>query len=133
MVTAVLADVANDGQPKRVRCQRVNGLQIPWELKSSPGQVSHILKRHKLGRADGASLTGVPLRTGSAGGVIHIDIRKLNHFNKIGHPVTDDRSGKSDQCSVDFEPRSWSARRNVALLPTAVDSIGDRTVRTNLQ
>jgi hypothetical protein len=80
-----------------LRRQRRTGQQIAVELGISPATVSRILKRLGLNRL-GALEPAAPVRRyerDKPGEMIHIDIKKLGRFNRIGHRITGDRRGQS--------------------------------------
>lgn len=89
----------------RLRRQRFTGKQIAVQLKLSPATVSRILKRLGLNRI--AALEPVaPVRRyerAKPGEMIHIDIKKLGRFNRIGHRITGDRKGQSNSRGVGWE------------------------------
>jgi len=81
-------------QVERLRRQRHTGKQIAAELHLSPATVSRILKRLGLNRID-ALEPAVPVRRyerAKPGEMIHIDIKKLGRFNRVGHRITGDPS-----------------------------------------
>lgn len=81
-------------QVEALRRQRRTGKQIAAELRISPATVSRILKRLGLNRID-ALEPAVPVRRYERerpGEMIHIDIKKLGRFNKVGHRISGDRS-----------------------------------------
>ena len=77
-----------------LRRQRYTGKQIAAEVGISPATVSRIL--HRLGLNRLAALEPAePIRRYERqhpGELIHIDIKKLGRFNRIGHRITGDRS-----------------------------------------
>lgn len=90
---------------ERLRRQRVTGKQIAAQLQLSPATVSRILKRLGLNRI-GALEPAAPVRRyerARPGELIHIDIKKLGRFNKIGHRITGDRRGQSNSRGVGWE------------------------------
>jgi transposase len=88
---AVVAEV------ERLRRQRYTGQQIAVELRISPATVSRILRRLGLNRL-AALEPAEPVRRYERehpGELIHIDIKKLGRFNRVGHRITGDRRGQS--------------------------------------
>src|ERR671936_172378 len=80
-----------------LRRQRYTGKQIAGELGISPATVSRILRRLGLNRLS-ALEPAEPIRRYERqhpGELIHIDIKKLGKFNRIGHRITGDRTGQS--------------------------------------
>lgn len=89
----------------RLRRQRVTGKQIAAQFKLSPATVSRILKRLGLNRI-AALEPAAPVRRyerEKPGEMIHINIKKLGRFNKIGHRITGDRKGQSNSRGVGWE------------------------------
>jgi len=84
-----------------LRRQRWTGKQIAVEVGVSPATVSRILKRLGLNRL--AALEPVePVRRYQRehpGELIHIDIKKLGRFDRIGHRITGKRTGNSSRGS----------------------------------
>jgi transposase-like protein len=92
-------------QVEALRRARRTGKQIASELCLSPASVSRILKRLGLNRI-GALEPANPVRRyerAKPGEMIHIDIKKLGRFNKIGHRITGDRKGQSNNRGVGWE------------------------------
>lgn len=88
-----------------LRRQRYTGQQIAAELGISPATVSRILKRLGLNRLS-ALEPAEPIRRYERerpGEIIHIDIKKLGRFNRIGHRITGDRTGQSNARGVGWE------------------------------
>lgn len=76
-----------------LRRQRFTGKQIAAEVGVSPATVSRILKRLGLNRIR-ALEPAEPVRRYERehpGELIHIDIKKLGRFDRIGHRITGDR------------------------------------------
>jgi transposase InsO family protein len=90
---------------ERLRRRRFTGKQIAAELGISPATVSRILKRLGLNRID-ALEPAIPVQRYEherPGEMIHIDIKKLGRFNRIGHRITGDRGGQSNSRGVGGE------------------------------
>jgi transposase InsO family protein len=88
-----------------LRRQRYTGKQIAAELDISPATVSRILRRLGLNRLC-ALEPAEPVRRyerDKPGEMIHIDIKKLGRFNRIGHRITGDRRGQSNSRGVGWE------------------------------
>jgi transposase InsO family protein len=88
-----------------LRRQRHTGKQIAAEVGISAATVSRILKRLGLNRLS-ALEPAEPVRRyerASPGEIIHIDIKKLGKFNRIGHRITGDRTGQSNTRGVGWE------------------------------
>jgi transposase InsO family protein len=89
----------------QLRRQRFTGKQIAAELGVSPATVSRILKRLGLNRID-ALEPAAPVRRyerARPGEMIHIDIKKLGRFNRVGHRITGDRRGQSNSRGIGWE------------------------------
>jgi transposase InsO family protein len=88
-----------------LRRQRRTGQQIAGQLGISPATVSRILRRLGLNRLS-ALEPAEPVRRyerDHPGEMIHIDIKKLGRFNRIGHRITGDRTGQSNSRGVGWE------------------------------
>ena len=88
-----------------LRRQRHTGVQIAGELGLSPATVSRILRRLGLNRLC-ALEPAEPVRRyerDRPGEMIHVDIKKLGRFNKIGHRITGDRTRQSNGRGVGWE------------------------------
>ncbi len=88
-----------------LRRQRFTGKQIAAELGISPATVSRILKRLGLNHIQ-ALEPAEPVRRyerDHPGELIHIDIKKLGRFERIGHRITGDpQQGKSRGAGWEF-------------------------------
>ena len=88
-----------------LRRQRHTGEQIAAEVGVSAATVSRILKRLGLNRLS-ALEPAEPIRRyerAAPGEIIHIDIKKLGKFNRIGHGVTGDRTGQNKSRGIGWE------------------------------
>jgi transposase InsO family protein len=88
-----------------LRRQRFTGKQIAAELGVSPATVSRTLRRLGLNRLS-ALEPAEPVRRyerAHPGELLHIDIKKLGKFNRIGHRITGDRTGQSNSRGVGWE------------------------------
>ena len=88
-----------------LRRQRHTGEQIAAEVGVSSATVSRILKRLGLNRLS-ALEPAEPVRRyerAAPGEILHIDIKKLGKFSRIGHRVTGDRIGQSNTRGVGWE------------------------------
>ena len=88
-----------------LRRQRHTGKQIAAETGVSPATVSRILRRLGLNRIRDLEPTAPARRYERAtpGEMIHIDIKKLGRFDRIGHRITGDRTGQSNSRGVGWE------------------------------
>jgi transposase InsO family protein len=76
-----------------LRRQRWTGKQIAAEVGVSPATVSRVLKRQGLSKLDSLE-PAVPVRRYERehpGELVHIDIKKLGRFERVGHRITGDR------------------------------------------
>jgi transposase InsO family protein len=81
------------------------GKAIAAEVGVSPATVSRVLKRLGLNKLS-ALAPAEPVRRYERehpGELIHIDIKKLGKFNKIGHRITGDRRGQSNSRGIGWE------------------------------
>jgi transposase InsO family protein len=88
-----------------LRRQRLTGQAIAAETGVSPATVSRVLKRLGLNRLSALEPADPPRRyqRDRPGELIHIDIKKLGKFNRIGHRITGDRTGQSNSRGVGWE------------------------------
>jgi transposase InsO family protein len=80
-----------------LRRQRWTGKQIAAELGISPASVSRVLKRLGLNKLR-ALEPAEPVRRyqrDKPGELLHIDIKKLGRFERLGHRITGDRTRQS--------------------------------------
>jgi transposase InsO family protein len=80
-----------------LRRQRFTGKQIAADVGVSPATVSRILRRLGLNRI-AALEPAEPVRRYERehpGELIHIDIKKLGRFERVGHRITGDRTSNS--------------------------------------
>jgi transposase InsO family protein len=88
-----------------LRRQRLTGQAIAAETGVSPATVSRVLKRLGLNKLNALQPT-VPVRRYERerpGELIHIDIKKLGKFDQIGHRITGDRTGQSNNRGIGWE------------------------------
>ena len=109
--------LSSPGQTTPARCAAIEGLrrqrhtgeQIAAEVGVSAATVSRVLKRLGLNRLS-ALEPAEPIRRyerAAPGEIIHIDIKKLGKFNRIGHRVTGDRTGQSKTRGIGWEYGIW--------------------------
>jgi transposase InsO family protein len=97
-----------DGVEARVvalRMERRIYHRIAAEVGVSRATVGRILTRHGLNRWRDLE-PAEPVRRyerDRPGEMIHIDIKKLGRFNKIGHRITGDRTGQSNSRGIGWE------------------------------
>ena len=88
-----------------LRRQRLVGKQIAASLTLSPATVSRILRKARLSRARDLD-PPEPVRRYERehpGELIHIDIKKLGRFDRVGHRITGDRHGQSNARGIGWE------------------------------
>ncbi len=88
-----------------LRRLRWTGRHIAHEVGVSPATVSRVLKRAGLSRLKDID-PAEPVRRyerAHPGEMIHIDIKKLGRFERIGHRITGDRTGQSLSRGVGWE------------------------------
>jgi transposase InsO family protein len=88
-----------------LRRQRWTGKQIAAETGVSRATVSRVLKRLGLGNLN-ALEPAEPVRRYEReypGELIHVDIKKLGRFERIGHRITGDRKGQSNSRGIGWE------------------------------
>ena len=92
-------------QVEALRRQRWTGKQIAAEVGVSPATVSRILKRLGLNRL-AALEPAEPVRRYERqhpGELIHIDIKKLGRFDRVGHRITGKRTGNASSRGSGWE------------------------------
>jgi transposase InsO family protein len=97
MPTATPAQVIE--QVIALRCQRLCGKQIAASLGLSPATVSRVLRKARLSRIRDLD-PPQPVRRyerDHPGELIHIDIKKLGRFERVGHRITGDRTRQGNQ------------------------------------
>ncbi len=115
-----------------LRRQRHTGTQIAGEAGVSPATVSRILRRLGLNRIRDLE-PAEPVRRyerAAPGEMIHIDIKKLGRFSKIGHRITGNKTGYShcrglgwEFVHVCIDDHSRLAFSEVRLGQTAEDAV----------
>jgi transposase InsO family protein len=86
------------GQIEALRRRRIPGDQIARTLGVSAATVSRVLRRLGLSRIKDLE-PAQPVRRyqrDHPGELIHIDIKKLGRFHKVGHRITGDRARRTD-------------------------------------
>jgi transposase InsO family protein len=100
---ATPADVAD--RIAALRRQRWIGKQIAATVGVSPATVSRVLRRLGMSRLKDLE-PAEPVRRyerENPGELLHIDIKKLGRFERIGHRITGDRTGQSNSRGVGWE------------------------------
>ena len=115
-----------------LRRQRHTGKQIAAEMKVSPATVSRILRRLGLNRIRDLEPAEPERRyeRESPGEIIHIDIKKLGRFERVGHRITGDRTGpnKSRGAGWDFVHVCIDDHSRVAFSEIKPDETADSAV-----
>ena len=88
-----------------LRRERWTGKRIAAELGVSPATVSRVLNRLGLSRIKDLEPAEPERRYERAtpGEMIHLDIKKLGRFNRVGHRITGDRTGRLNNRGVGWE------------------------------
>lgn len=88
-----------------LRRQRCTGKQIARETGVSPATVSRVLQRLGLSRIKDLEPATPIIRyeRKTPGEMIHIDIKKLGRFDRVGHRITGDRTGQSYSRGIGWE------------------------------
>ena len=88
-----------------LRRQRWTGQQIARETSVSPATVSRVLQRLGLSRMKDLEPAAPIIRyeRKAPGEMIHIDIKKLGRFDRVGHRITGDRTGQSNSRGIGWE------------------------------
>jgi Homeodomain-like domain len=88
-----------------LRRQRWTGKQIAREVGVSPATVSRVLARlglNKLSALEPATPV-VRYEREHPGEMIHLDIKKLGRFDRVGHRITGDRTGQNNSRGIGWE------------------------------
>jgi transposase InsO family protein len=88
-----------------LRRERWTGKRIALVLSLSPATVSRILRRLGLNRIRHLE-PAEPVRRyerDHPGDMIHLDIKKLGRFERVGHRITGDRRGQSNARGIGWE------------------------------
>jgi transposase InsO family protein len=88
-----------------LRRQRWTGAQIARDTGVSKATVSRILRRLGLNRLRSLE-PAEPVRRYQRelpGELLHIDIKKLGRFDRVGHRITGDRTGQSNSRGIGWE------------------------------
>ena len=88
-----------------LRRQRLCGKHIALQTGVSPATVSRVLRRAGLSRIKDLTPPEPVVRYEykEPGGLIHLDIKKLGRFERVGHRITGDRKGQSNARGVGWE------------------------------
>ncbi len=88
-----------------LRRQRFTGKHIAKEVGVSPATVSRTLRRVGLSRLRDLEPAEsiVRYQRDHPGEMIHLDIKKLGRFERIGHRITGDRTGQSKSRGIGWE------------------------------
>lgn len=88
-----------------LRRQRLTGKHIAMETGVCAATVSRVLKRAGLSRIKDLDPAEPVIRYEYAepGGLIHLDIKRLGRFDRVGHRITGDRTGQSNSRGIGWE------------------------------
>ncbi len=88
-----------------LRRQRLTGKHIAMEAGVSPATVSRVLRRAGLSRIKDIAPAEPVVRYEykEPGGLIHLDIKRLGRFNRVGHRITGNRTGQSNSRGIGWE------------------------------
>jgi transposase InsO family protein len=115
-----------------LRRQRHTGKQIAAEVAVSPATVSRVLRRLGLNRMRDLEPAEPERRyeRENPGEIIHIDIKKLGRFERVGHRITGDRTGpnKSRGAGWDFVHVCIDDHSRVAFSEIKPDETADSAV-----
>src|SRR3546814_6047512 len=103
MPSATPADVVE--QAVVLRRHRITGKQIAATLRLSPATVSRVLRKARLSRMRDLD-PPEPVRSYERehpGELIHIDIKKLGRFDRVGHRITGDSQGQPNSRGIGWE------------------------------
>jgi len=88
-----------------LRRQRLTGAHIAHRTGVSAATVSRVLRRAGLSRLRDLE-PGEPVRRyerAHPGELIHLDIKRLGRFDRVGHRITGDRTGQSNSRGIGWE------------------------------
>jgi len=90
-----------------LRRERLTGKHIAMETGVCPATVSRVLRRAGLSRMKDLEPAEpvVWYAYSEPGGLIHLDIKRLGRFDRIGLRITGDRTGQSNSRGVGLEMR----------------------------
>jgi transposase InsO family protein len=88
-----------------LRRQRWTGRQIAEAVGVSPATVSRVLGRVGLNKLSALEPAAPAIRyeRKAPGEMIHLDIKKLGRFDRVGHRITGDRTGQSNSRGIGWE------------------------------
>jgi transposase InsO family protein len=88
-----------------LRRQRSTGKQIAQAVGVSPATVSRVLARLGLNKLSAPEPAAPVIRyeRQHPGEMIHLDIKKLGRFDRVGHRITGDRTGQSNSRGIGWE------------------------------
>ena len=89
----------------QLRRQRWTGQQIASTVGVSPATVSRVLRRLGLNKLSALQPAAPVIRyeRKTPGEMIHLDIKKLGRFDRVGHRITGDRTGQSNSRGIGWE------------------------------
>ena len=87
-----------------LRRKRMSGAEIAARLGMAPATVARILKREGLSRLKSLEPTEPPRRYEKQhpGELLHLDIKKLGRFDRVGHRISGDKRRRSRNVGWDY-------------------------------
>lgn len=88
-----------------LRLEKMPGKQIACIVGVSPATVSRVLRAARLSRMSDIEPKPPARRyeRDNPGDMIHLDIKKLGRFDRVGHRITGDRRGQSNARGIGWE------------------------------
>jgi transposase InsO family protein len=89
---------------ERLRRRRLTAAQIAVRLSMPRSTVAAVLKRQGLGRLSRLTPRPAVVRyeRQRPGELLHLDVKKLGRFRRVGHRITGDRRGQSRRAGWEF-------------------------------
>ncbi|MGH7288505.1 MAG: leucine zipper domain-containing protein, partial [Myxococcota bacterium] len=89
---------------ERLRRRRLTAAQIALRLAMPRSTVAAVLKRRGLERLSRLTSKPVVVRyeRQRAGELLHLDVKKLGRFRRVGHRITGDRTHRSPRAGWEF-------------------------------
>ncbi len=115
---ALPANPHGNRRADRARCAASAGpaSRSPRQTGVSPATVSRVLGRRGLSRMRDLEPAAPVIRyeRKQPGELIHLDIKKLGRFDRVGHRITGDRTGQSNSRGIGWEFVHVCHRRRLA-------------------
>jgi transposase InsO family protein len=114
---------------ERLRRRRLTAAQIAWRLAMPRSTVAAVLKRRGLERL--SRLTPKPAvvryERQRPGELLHLDVKKLGRFRRVGHRITGDRTRSSRHAGWEFVHVCVDDHSRLAYVETLGDERGETT------